>query len=308
MVNTLLQHVAMLVMYLGTGHSVYAYADQITGLNALPTEEHDYAKHIFVLYTKNTDPVENPNVDVFFNISNLIKSNYKTPSTVYLVRDVDDHALVDWKDGCPVSTTNGNPSDCLVCYDRPLPDRTCLMAPPVSSPDRVSATYKGDLSVFEDVERFIKVQSGAFLQDIFTDNESLRSKEVRTSLPEQLYTLSGDKSSSQCSEIDAASMDFTKFLHHHWLPQKPVVIKNVRNVSLLPLLHILSKYKDVTVGAKLSPEIEFEGVDSLLNWEMAGHQQVPAQVLRQMESPGLVVVRAVSDACVVMQLYCFMRS
>jgi hypothetical protein len=132
-----------------------------------------------------------------------------------------------------------------------------------------------------DIERFIKIESGAYLQDV----------SPHASLPDLLYTLPRQ---AHCAEVEASEIDLDTFFEHYWLPQRPVVIRNVKNVTNLPLLEMLDRHRGVAVGAKLSPDVEFEGVDSLLNWEMAGQQDVPKKVLQQLQSPDKVVVRAVS--------------
>jgi hypothetical protein len=58
------------------------------------------------------------------------------------------------------------------------------------------------------------------------------------------------------------------------------------------MLALLAPFLNHTVGVKLSPSVEFEGVDRAQHWRMARTQRVPAAVLRQMQSPHLVVVRA----------------
>jgi len=158
----------------------------------------------------------------------------------------------------------------------------------MSSPKRLSNTFTGSM-VWKEIEMFLKIESEVYLQDLPVLAE--------VSPADELYSLSSDHSlaATQCAEVDATTMDFDTFFHNYWLPQKPVVIRNMMNVTNLQLLNILSKYKDVMVGAKLSPDIEFEGVDSLLHWEMAGEQDVPKKVLQQLQSPDMVVVRAVSS-------------
>jgi hypothetical protein len=237
------------------------------------------SKHICVLFTKDDDPYQNPNIDVFNIAAATIQSTYNT-SLSLVVRNVLNN---DWglhEHDCSIAG-----GDCLVCYEKALIDRTCLMTPTAATPLRHPVTFTGNVSDMVAVERFILVETEAFMQKVFRDHALP---------PEVLYTLPPTgHPQAQCASVDAKSMDFDTFLNDYWLPQKPVVIRNVKNFSDVNMLRILSQYRGVKVGAKLSPDVEFEGVDSLLRWGMAGEQDVPKQVLRQLQSPGMVVVRAV---------------
>ena len=77
-----------------------------------------------------------------------------------------------------------------------------------------------------------------------------------------------------------------------WLQQKPVVIENVPVINHNAILNALSNLKGHRMGVKLSPTRDFEGIDKLQNWAMSSSQYVPREVLDQMQSPDLVVVRA----------------
>ena len=241
------------------------------------------AQHLFVLFTRTRgDP--SPGVDAFLNASVAVQQKYQTSSLSFWVESVHDRHLALWEHDCPVVKSGEVQNDCLVSFEKVRPDRSCLMAPPVSAPTRSSVTFTGDVNSREQVEKFIKVESGAFIEDISGG----------IPVDDLLYSLSDGQPQPECPALDANSINLDTFLQEYWLPQKPVIIKNVKNFTELQLLGILSKYRDVNVGAKLSPDIEFEGVDNLLNWEMAGEQDVPKKVLRQMQSPDRVVVRAVS--------------
>jgi jumonji domain-containing protein 7 len=76
------------------------------------------------------------------------------------------------------------------------------------------------------------------------------------------------------------------------LRQEPVIIEGVPVIHPSALAETLRPLHEHRVSVKLSPDREFEGIDSLVNWGMAGSQYVPREILDQMQSPDLVVVRA----------------
>jgi hypothetical protein len=169
-------------------------------------------------------------------------------------------------------------SSCLIYYPAKRKDRSCLVAPP-TMPSRERERFMGDLDSVSDLERFVSTRIGFSLEKLF-----------------QLKSLSHFKITAQsrsCDEVDYKNLNMGTFLSTYWVRQRPVVIKNFFSPPSHPALSdILRKHGHARVGAKLSPTTDFEGIDDLLNWEMAKSQYVPREILNQMESPHLVVVRA----------------
>ena len=69
------------------------------------------------------------------------------------------------------------------------------------------------------------------------------------------------------------------FVSKYWLHQKPVIILNYPILTQYysreeAILELLMRYGGKKVGCKLSPDSDFEGVDSLLNWGMSATQKV----------------------------------
>ena len=190
-------------------------------------------------------------------------------------------------------------------------DRSCLVKPPVP-PSREATPYKPP----EPIEQF---NAAAAVEFINTRATLFRQLDGRlTAFGAFMAGLGGPHLhgphsatfSRQCDRIPFASLIDTAagstggvgtFVHDYLLRQRPVIITGFPtafgatngngdgNGTLLELL--LSRHGDDTVGVKLSPSADFEGVDRLDAWGMAATQAVPPDVLRRMEAPHLVVVR-----------------
>ena len=189
-------------------------------------------KYVFVLYAGQTEADQNDHVSVFRSIATDIKSKYNS-SLTFLVRHFSQAFEEKHHPTCECTNADDDDNDCLVCYEKPPSDRTCLMLPP-NSPERIRTSFSGNLSNRREVERFIKAEAELLIEDLLMP------------LHHDLYALPKLPS---CEDIDASKINFKTFLRKYWLPQKPVVIRNVRNVRNLSLLRILSTFKNVIVGA-----------------------------------------------------------
>ena len=123
-------------------------------------------------------------------------------------------------------------------------------------------------------------------------------------MSDDLFDISNDQS---CDTVNANDLSFEDFNNNYWLRQKPLVIKNFLelpvNVKELFFSSTSAQFdyyenevvdeSDLSVSVKLNPIIDYEGIDSVMNWEMVSTQYVPPQVLNQLISPDLVIVRAV---------------
>lgn len=95
-----------------------------------------------------------------------------------------------------------------------------------------------------------------------------------------------------CDSVSAVDLTANTFLKEYFIPQRPVVIREAFLApSLSSILEVLHLHRDVVVGAKLSPDDSFEGVEGLAAWQDSSSQHVPQYVLDQLQSPDKVVVR-----------------
>jgi hypothetical protein len=162
------------------------------------------------------------------------------------------------------------------CIVHTLPleqDRSCLVKPP-HSPPRIDKVYEGKFE-YHDIYMFVTNSIGI----------SLESLNISTSQ----YQIS---TTDECQRMKFSDLSLEDMISKNWLFQKPLIIENFfesKNRSDLEL--ILQMHRKVRVGAKLSHANEFEGIDDLKNWEMAQVQSIPRNILEQLESPELVVVR-----------------
>ena len=181
-------------------------------------------------------------------------------------------------------------------------DRSCLLqfGVPEQITNSLRIEYPLELGVaLENIVLFVNKHCNTFLT---VDGIVSNGFSNNSHMFNNLFDISSDQT---CDVVDAENFSLDDFNSNYWFSQKPVVIKNFQSlpVSVRDLfsafLHSneFEEFEwnndDLSVSVKLNPIIEFEGVDSVLNWEMASTQYIPPKVLNQLISPDLVVVRAV---------------
>eukprot|EP01041_Mallomonas_annulata_P007663 gene7664-15684_t len=191
----------------------------------------------------------------------------------------------------------------------PVPhDRSCLLPPPMP-PVRIQTTYNGPIGLME-IMTFINSKTNSF-RTPGGDISPLGRWIYKTA-----SSLTNASSEAVCARIHHSELTSDVFLSSFWFRQRPLIIEGFplpttstgTTTSLdkdKDVLEVLQSYLDEEVGVKWSPSEEFEGVDLLHNWEGRGEgegngqgmgmghvQFVPEAVLRQLQSPDRVVVRA----------------
>ncbi|CAM9422558.1 unnamed protein product [Ectocarpus fasciculatus] len=99
-------------------------------------------------------------------------------------------------------------------------------------------------------------------------------------------------SHQECSRVSAEDLNASHFLKEYMIPQRPVVITEAFSAPPLEQIYnILQAHRHTRVGAKLSPNEDFEGIEELSAWQGGEAQRVPPHVLSRLQSPDLLVVR-----------------
>lgn len=237
-------------------------------ISSSSANENEHENHIFILFSTLEE-----HIDIFQQVQSSLKS------LTYFNDFQDINFSVEFagkaKSDCPNSLTS-----CLVYFTPGEIDRTCLLGH--LEPRRYRSTYEGDLSSYDNVYQFVRDKVG------FTWNEI---PNLNISTPPKHFIL---ESNSNCDVVDIRDIHSANFITNHWLAQKPLVIKNffyINTSASHDILSLLKKYESEVVGVKLSPSHEYEGVDLVSNWGMHSSQRVPDEVMSQLQSPNLVVVR-----------------
>lgn len=222
------------------------------------------ACHTFTLYNSNNDGfVEHANILRKIELFLVEKSLY------------DDDIVFNYKDDLGINSKCHPFSSCLLYTSPEKIDRTCLLND--MYPKRDLFVYKGDWN-FYSVLDFVYSSLGFSFRSVPNLNVST-----------EIFRL--NEASQHCDEIDMSVFTIRQFIFDYWIPQKPVILKNFVATNY-EIVDLLSNYGHMKVGVKLSPSIEYEGIDKLSNWEKKSTQFVPNDVLRKLQSPELVVVRA----------------
>lgn len=195
-------------------------------------------------------------------------------------------------------------------------DRTCLVPPP-SPPERPTppAIFVGDLSDTTVLLRWVNEQANLFRgpdgslteAGLLLSHASANLYEV----PAAPHAGAGNAavaSVTLCDRVPFSELTEARFFEQYLLRQRPVVVTGFPARALeqdgeeeeeeeeegtsSPVLKALRPFLSLRVGTKLSPSVAFEGVEPLHLWGMADEQRVPPDVLAQLQSPDLVVVRA----------------
>jgi hypothetical protein len=217
--------------------------------------------HQFTLYTLDLSVV-----NIFHHVVKEIDLQYNAEA-----QDIDSFTFSIKHMNCPEPTF---PFHSCIIHTLPFEqDRSCLVKPP-HPPSRVEKLFQGNFE-YHAVYTFISRSIGI----------SLESLNISIS---QYHLSPGD----ECQRIKFSDLSLEDMISNHWLFQKPLIIEQFfepKNRNELEL--ILQMHRKMRVGAKLSHAHEFEGVDHLQNWEMSQVQSIPRNILEQLESPELVIVR-----------------
>lgn len=179
----------------------------------------------------------------------------------------------------------------LVLYKRSVKDRSCLIRPP-NAASHQAVPYKGDLSI-DSLVRFVNEGCGAFrsVQGTLT-SAGLR----RESILRNLYRVSKDADGTECLRIKMP--DASVFVRDYLLRSKPVVVEGATNAwpakTKWTNEFLVEKYGDRVVHVKLTPDGNFEGVESAGLWQDYEGDRMPESVRAQLQFPDLVVVRPAS--------------
>lgn len=269
--------------------------------------ERDFQRHhIFVLFPRGFNTEEER---AGFEKLNLLVEKLRLE--IYFEHTIPKNDSKSW-----LSTTLSIQSDrqpfsmcrapfCYVHFAPITKDRSCLVSLNVEETRIFTVMPIINVSsshLLEEMVNFTNVKA-----NVFRDINGEANPPGKLLARNFLFDISVDNQSCPWVEYrDVARLFASEF----WLPQRPVVIRNYpiadittpmetqngststvvnRNAATWKLLQSFGQKK---VGVKLSPNNDFEGIDSLLNWKMAATQKVPRNILDQMQSPDLVVVRA----------------
>ena len=206
------------------------------------------------------------------------------------------HATADQLGVPSLSPANGaypNNQSILVLYKRIVRDRSCLIQPPNAAHHVHAQLYSGDLSV-DSLVRFINEECGAF-------RTTERGKLTRAGLRRErihgnLYGVSRDEDGAECLRIRMPNT--SAFVHDYLFRSRPVVIEGAINDwparDKWTMEFLLKKYGNKTVHVKLTPDGNFEGVESAYLWQGYRRDRIPESVRAQLQFPDLVVVRPAS--------------
>jgi jumonji domain-containing protein 7 len=169
-------------------------------------------------------------------------------------------------------------------------DLTCLLLPP-STRNRNENIYYGDIKLDLLVDWINKEINSFRLINGELSNLGNHFLNIKNN---QYFLSNNNLNNNKCDRITFSDLNSNTslFYYEYWLKQKPLIIENINIGSKEFILNILSKYLSTIVGVKLSPSIEYEGVEPLTQWKMSKDQYIPFEVLEQLESPDMVVVRA----------------
>jgi hypothetical protein len=229
-----------------------------------PIQNHALSSHHFILFTADRLIIQD-----FNRVANGL------PRQLSCAQDIDRFQFSIETGNCPQHLSTIPHHSCLV-HALPLErDRSCLVRPP-HPPPRKERVFQGNL-LYEEMYDFV-IDAIGF---------SLQSANISVSH----YAITP---SALCDRINYSELTPEIFLSKYWLLQKPLVIeKFFQPKERVELEEIVQTHKNVRVGAKLSFGNEFEGVDEISNWEMSQVQFIPRNILEQLESPNLAVVRPV---------------
>ena len=191
-----------------------------------------------------------------------------------------------------------------------LIDRSCLLEAPFQPEEKStnltletsSVDDSNFASFFAKIVNFIERKAGLFLDDdgkpsSFQEKlDEVNLYKTRDAESERLNSLHvpSEAIDKKCRRINLANFSLAEFVNDFWLRQQPVIFENFTNIAdeNMDIVDRFSPLYEKEVGVKLSPSIDFEGVDNVSHWEMAATQKIPDLVLDQLQDPETVVVRA----------------
>jgi jumonji domain-containing protein 7 len=164
-------------------------------------------------------------------------------------------------------------------------DRSCLLENPINQ-GREYFKYDGHANMTE-VFKFLHDRGGFLI-----DNNGQPSKfgDHVMALENEFFSVDDD-SEKLCPVVEFEDFmnESSNFFKSFWLKQRPVIINSYPTLPPERLINSLLATIKRKLSVKLSPSIEFEGIDSVENWSSV--QKIPAYVLRKLIAPELVVTR-----------------
>ena len=171
----------------------------------------------------------------------------------------------------------------LVHYG-PIPKvRECLVQPPLL-PERPTKVFNGTFEV-DQMLNFVNECTESFR---IIDGSISYLGTFLHRLTKSQYRVARNE---ECAIEDATMLNFTSLLNQYILPQRPVVIRGL-GVPFENPLSVLESFYYQEVGVKLSTSESFEGIEAIDEWGGINAQYIPPDILRQLQSPDKVVVRA----------------
>lgn len=198
-----------------------------------------------------------------------------------VVDELQDNVTVSWRANEEGVTCNGD----IALYTRVPKDRTCLIT--YSKPVYVAERYPGRL-VIADVINYVNEKCGTFL----TATGELSA----AGLLEQYIVHNMFEQTAELRECERIKMPSRgEFFTDYLMTSKPVIIED--GLQSWPAItkwtneFLNEQFGDDIVHIKLTPDGEFEGVESASLWEDHENFVIPNEVKRQLQFSDLVVVR-----------------
>ena len=200
---------------------------------------------------------------------------------------------IAWKHGTFThhhSSSSSSSNNTRIAFYEQLPrDRTCLMSPPPPTP---KATLYTGQAIPELLVHFLneKCQTHRTIAGGLTPAGIFHSF-----LVDNLYRL--DTAQVQCPRLSRIP-DRETFFQQFLLRSRPVVLENAAGswpaMRRWTVEHLRALYGRKRVHVKLTPDGEFEGVESASLWRGYSDDWIPESVRSQLSQPDLVVVRPAS--------------
>ena len=204
-----------------------------------------------------------------------------TASNKIVVDELDDNSTISWRTNEEDVTLNGD----IALYPHVPKDRTCLII--YSKPVHVAERYPGRL-VIADVINYVNEKCGTF----FTATGELTA----AGLLEQYIADNMFEPTAELSECERIKMPSKgEFFTDYLMMSKPVIIEDGLQswpaISKWTNEFLNEQYGDDIVHVKLTPDGEFEGVESASLWKDYESFVILAEVKAQLQFSDLVVVR-----------------
>lgn len=198
-----------------------------------------------------------------------------------VVDELEDNATISWRANEESVTFNG----AIALYTHVPKDRTCLIT--YNKPVYVADRYPGRL-IIGDVISYVNEKCGTFL----TANGHLNA----AGLLEKYIVYNVFEPTADLNECERIKMPSKgEFFTDYLIRSKPVIIED--GLKSWPALSkwtnefLNEEFGDDIVHIKLTPDGEFEGVESITLWENYKNFVIPNEVKTQLQFSDLVVVR-----------------